>query len=51
MAQTDFTLRVRFAWWWLAYFSLTRFGLWLGVPINPERVVAAAKRAMRVECL
>lgn len=40
---------LRFAWWWRwVYWPLTRAGLWLGVPIDPDIVVADFRRAVRI---
>lgn len=45
------TVRVRFAWWVKPYLWLTRFGVWLGLPINEDVVASDLKRGIRVEVI
>lgn len=40
----------RWPWWWrFGYWPLTRFGVWLGLPLDAERVAADAMRAVKIE--
>lgn len=48
MARITIDLSCRLAWWWRwLYWPLTRFGLWLGLPLNPAVIVADLRRAMK----
>jgi hypothetical protein len=50
MATATLTLRVRWAWWWRClYWPLTRFGVWLGLPLNPHCIAADAVKATKLE--
>lgn len=43
-------LRVRFAWWWrFIYWPLTRFGAWLGLPLNPDIIGKDTVKALKIE--
>lgn len=49
MARITIDLSCRLAWWWRwLYCPLTRFGLWLGLPLNPAVIVADLRRAMKI---
>ncbi len=49
MAEITVTARCRLAWWTRPYLTLTRLGVWLGLPVNPDVVARDLKRAIKVE--
>lgn len=52
MAQFTVKVLVHIPWWvrWI-YLPLTRFGVWLGLPINTDIVVRDICRAIRLKVL
>ena len=43
------TIHCSFAWWWSLCWPLTLLAVRLGVPVNPDRVVANAMAALKME--
>jgi hypothetical protein len=42
-------LRVSVAWWVTPYIALTKFGLWIGMPLNVEIVLEDVLRGVIIE--
>lgn len=51
MADTEIMVKVKISWsiWVFPYLLLTRFGLWLGLPLDPEIIVKDMMRGLRVK--
>lgn len=41
-------VKITFAWWFCPYMQLTRFGAWLGLPLDVDKVAADCRHAIRV---
>lgn len=41
-------VKITFAWWFRPYCALTRFGVWLGLPLDHDKVAADFRAAIRV---
>jgi hypothetical protein len=43
-------VRLSMVWWWTwFYWPVTRFGIWLGLPLCLDRVAKDTERAIRVK--
>ncbi|MBS4048162.1 MAG: hypothetical protein KG075_17585 [Alphaproteobacteria bacterium] len=50
MARSEMRLRVKWAWWvTYLYLPLTRFGIWLGVPVDPKVISDDIAKGVRFD--
>jgi hypothetical protein len=49
-AKIYVTVKIEFAWWFkYLYWPMTRFGIWLGLPLSTEVIISDLGKAVRVK--